>query len=383
LNLLMLVFNQTGRGTYWRALGFARELVQRGHFVTLVSTSPGVRSRISERQVDGVCLVEMPGAFPSSLRFGWDPWDAFQRLSWLREKKFDLVHAFETRPVCIWPALQAHRNGARLFFDWCDWFGRGGSVEERPNPFVRNLIRPFETYFEDHFRTFAEGTTVINSFLRQRAIKLGVKPASIRLIRNGSDCSFRPLDHRDARRYLGLPETAPLVGFVGGMFNRDAKFMAAAFNYLSRLIPDLKLVLVGYFNRPIEKLVENPSAIIRSGPVESAKVYTFLSACDVGWLPFENSGANRGRWPFKLNDYMTVARPVISTSVGDLAEFIPAYRLGLATAVDPLKFAQETALLLTDKERARTLGKNARKAAQEVFSWQKMTDELEAFYTNH
>ncbi len=376
----MLVFNQTGRGTYWRALGFAREFARRGHSVTLVSTSPSKYGHLTVDQKAGLCHVEVPGAFPPSLRFGWDPVDALHRMNWLRGKQFDVVHAFETRPVCIGPALRAQRDGARLFFDWCDWFGRGGSVEERSNAVARTLIRPVETFFEDHYRSSPEGTTVINSFLRQRATQLGVRPETIRLIRNGSDVSIQPMERQAARKVLGLPDMDPMVGFVGGTFTRDAQFMATAFNHLLEQVSQAKLLLVGYFNRPIEKLVKNPAAILRSGPVESSKIYTYLSACDVGWLPFEDTGANRGRWPFKLNDYMTAARPVVSTAVGDLKEVIPAHHLGLVTEADPLAFAVATAQLLKDGGQARELGMSARRAAEDVFNWQNLTDELESFY---
>jgi glycosyltransferase involved in cell wall biosynthesis len=247
---------------------------------------------------------------------------------------------------------------------------------------MRNLVRPFETYYENHFRTKADGTTVINSFLRQQAIGLGVKPETIRLIRNGSNSSVQPVDRLVARRSLGLSETDPLIGFVGANFNRDAQFMATAFNRLLEEIPGAKLLLIGYFNRPIEKWVKNPEAVLRSGPIKSDKIYTYLSACDVCWLPFQDSGANRGRWPLKLNDYMTVARPVVATAVGDLADFIPEYGLGIVTPVDTVQFAHETRLLLQDEARAHTIGQNARKIACELFSWEKMTDELEAFYKN-
>jgi glycosyltransferase involved in cell wall biosynthesis len=276
--------------------------------------------------------------------------------------------------------LIAHQNGASLFMDWCDWFGRGGSVEERPNLFVRALLCPTETFFENHYRTIADGTTVINSFLRQRAIDLGVKANKIRLIRNGSDISFQPIDRLVARRSLGLPLVDPIIGFVGGTFLKDAKFMAAAFNQVLEENPRVKLLLVGYFNRAIEKWVLNPESIIRSGPVDSVKLYTYLSTCDVCWLPLIDSGANRGRWPFKMNDYMTVARPVVATTVGEFNEIIQRYNLGITTPVDPELFAKGTLRLLGDEILAHNIGQNARQVAQNVFSWEKLTDELEAFY---
>lgn len=376
----MLLYNQANRGTYWRALGFARVLVRRGYNVTVLCTSPHARLRRNQSVVDGVRLIEFPDLLPGSLRSGWDLWNTLNRMAFLQEKNFDLVHAFETRPVVIFPALAVERRGARLFMDWCDWFGKGGSVEERPNPILRAILSPVETFFEDHYRIRAYGITVINSFLRQRAINLGVKPEKIRLIRNGADVTIPVIDYRSARKALGLPIEGPWIGFVGGTYTRDAQFMATAFNHVLTVAPQARLVLAGYFNRSIEAWVQNPSAIIRSGVVKYHDLYTYLAACNVCWLPLCDSGANRGRWPYKLTDYISIARPIISTAVGDLADVIPQYGLGLVTPVDAKQFADETLSLLRDETRAQVIGQTARRAAEEVFNWDKLTDELEAFY---
>ena len=73
----MILYNQTGNGTYWRAIGFAKMLAQRGHAVTLICTSPCARLRSPERGVDDVRLVEMPDLLNGSLRSGRDAWIFF------------------------------------------------------------------------------------------------------------------------------------------------------------------------------------------------------------------------------------------------------------------------------------------------------------------
>lgn len=380
LRVLIIVFNQVGKGTYWRAFHFSRILARRGHQVALVAMSPRARLHLRERAVDGMWLVETPDLLPGSLRSGWDVWDTCRRIGWLMGRSFDVVHAVEARPVVLLPALVAQRRGAKLVMDWCDWFGKGGSVEERPNRLVRAVLRPVETYLENHFRTRADGTLVINPFLRDRAIRLGVNPESILVLRNGSDASVSPPERLTARRAMGLPLWAPLIGYVGNIYTRDAELMASAFNRVRQTVSDARLVLVGYFNRNIEPLLDDPSAIIRTGWVTLDQVYQYLAACDVCWLPLRDSGANRGRWPGKLNDYMTLGRPVVSTGVGELAELIPRYGLGVTTRDDAGDFAAHTVALLTDAAWREAMGRAARRAAEEVFNWERMVDDLEVFY---
>jgi glycosyltransferase involved in cell wall biosynthesis len=380
MRILMLVLNQTGKGTYWRAYHFGRCLGQRGHTVTLLATSRRRQVGFDVREQDGITVVETPDLLSGSLRSGWDPWNAYNRSRWLKGKPFDLVHAFEARPTVLVPALSVRRQGdIPLVMDWADWFGKGGSVEERPNPLVRGVLSPVETFFEEHFRTWADGTTVINSLLRQRAIGLGVKPDSILLIRNGSDISFQPLDIPAARQRLELPMGPLFIGYVGNAFVRDAQFMAQAFNQIHRKEPRTRLLLVG-FNRSIEPWIEDPQAVLRVEEVRQAEVYPYLCACDLCWLPLEDSPANRGRWPLKLNDYMTAGRPVLATCVGDLAEVILKNRLGEVTPPNVGAFADMTLALLENEDRRNALGVTARQAAEGPFNWETLAGELETFY---
>ena len=179
---------------------------------------------------------------------------------------------------------------------------------------------------------------------------------------------------------LRLPADAPLVGYLGACYERDAQLMAHAFNAVTRNLPDARLLLIGYFNRRIEDMLYNPSAVIRTGPIPFSQLHPYLSACDVCWLPLCDSGANRGRWPGKLNDYMAAGRPVVATQIGDLAGLVPEQQLGVVARPDPADFASQTVALLADPARCEEMGRSARRAAETVMSWDRMTDDLEAFY---
>ncbi len=378
--ILFLVFNQTGTGTYWRAYHFGRCLAARGHVVTLMTTSPRARLRSRQAWNNGVCLVEMPDLLPGPLRSGWDPWATARRANWLAGRQFDIVHAFEARPTVLFPALLAQRRGAKLVMDWCDWLGRGGSLDERPNRLVRAVLGPIETFFEEHFRTRASGTTVINTVLRDKALALGVRSDTIALIRNGSTAQPQVLSRSEARRKLGLSMEAVLIGYAGRAYDRDAQFMFGAFRILRTTMPEAQLILAGSFNRALVTGQAESAAIVRTGPITAQELDHYLAACDVCWLPLANSGANRGRWPLKLNDYMASARPTVATAVGDLGEVFARYQLGVVTAPDELEFARETANLLCDTARRDRLGEAAHRAAQTVFSWTHITDDLESLY---
>jgi glycosyltransferase involved in cell wall biosynthesis len=378
----MSLYNRVGRGTYWRALNFSRSLVKRGHKVTLLEMSNDRRLCFHTRYEDGVRIIESPDLLWGSLRSGWDPWDTLARIGWLRGQEYDLVHVFEARPVAILPAVYLrHRQGTKFVLDWGDWFGRGGSVEERPNPLVRMILRPVETFFEERFRPWADGTTVINTVLQAKAVELGVPLHTILLLRNGSDVeSLRPRPRVEARNLAGMPADALVVGYTGSIFHRDAKLMARAFDLIHAAEPRARLLLIGYCNVAVERLVRSPEAVYRTGLLRYDELGHYLAACDLCWLPLCDSGANRGRWPLKLNDYMAVGRPTVATAVGDLTAFLEQHSIGLLARDEPQDLADKVLALLGDPRRREVIGRRARHLAETAFTWDHMTDQLEQFY---
>ena len=92
-------------------------------------------------------------------------------------------------------------------------------MEERANPWVRTVLRPVESFFEERFRPQADGTTVINSFLRQKAIDLGVQENRILVLPNGAELEgIRPGDRNTARQRLGMPPDCQVVAYTGALF---------------------------------------------------------------------------------------------------------------------------------------------------------------------
>jgi glycosyltransferase involved in cell wall biosynthesis len=381
MKVLMLAFNQVYQGTYWRAFCLARELVNRGNQATLITTSRKNHLKPVTCMEEGVELVQMPDLLPRSLRSGWDVWNILNRLAWLRGRRFDIVHAFESRPTVIYPALFVHNQGIPLVMDWADWFGKGGSVEERKNPIVRSVLRPVETYYENHFRTRADGTTVICSALHDKAVNLGVAEDSILCLRNGADITKRELiPVAKARAAVELPLDAPIIGYVGSIFAKDAHLMVDAFENVLKCLPQAQLVIAGYCPYDVRSAVSRPENVTQTGFLDNRDLNLYLSACDLFWLPLSDSNANRGRFPYKLTDYMALGRPVVATAVGDIPNVFDNEGIGLLSPDTAPIFAERTLNLLGDPARMQEMGRRARKLAETRYSWQEITLDLEAFY---
>ena len=208
LRVLILNHNIEWRGTFQRCYDFARLLTERGHEPAIVTNAPKAKFRFEEHETEGIRVVRSPDLFWGILRSGWDPVNVFRRYHYLKNERFDVIHAFDNRPTVILPALWLSRRWkCPLVSDWCDWWGRGGAIQLRKNKILNFLFEPIETYFEEHYRKYADFLTVISTTLRDRAVQLGFPVQKIKIFPPLANTQkIFPRDKKEAREKLGLGE---------------------------------------------------------------------------------------------------------------------------------------------------------------------------------
>jgi glycosyltransferase involved in cell wall biosynthesis len=379
MKALFLNHNVVRTGTFVRASSFARELVSAGHEVTVVTTSSDLRGASRQWRWHGVRILESPDLFSGAARTGWDPWNTLWRTRRLAVEEFDLIHAFDTRPAVILPALSVRqRTGAPLFMDWADWWGRGGTIQERSGRMVRTFFGPVETWFEESFRTQATGNTTIVDTLRERCIGLGVPPDEVEWIPNGcAPPNDRPLARQEARRRLALDDS-PLVLHLGVTLPGDSLVLFETFRRIRRRIPHARLALVGRFNGLV------PSDLLeyvrRVGFVDEEELQLWLAAADVGVLVLRDTIASRGRWPGKLSDYMSGGLPVVMPAVGAAPQVLAAAGAAALCDCAPDSFGDTVVALLEDGPRRAAMAEAARTLAAGALAWRTVTAGLLQFY---
>jgi len=382
MRILFITLNQVDKGTFFRALGFAKEMSTRGHEITLLATSKKNKLRITESIIENqIKLVETPDIFSGPLRSGWDIWNTINRIVWLWNKEFDLVHAFESRPTVILPSLFLKRKKIPLVMDWADWFGKGGSVEERENPIIRFFLRPIETFFEENFRKTADFNTVICTGLRDKLISLGVPYQKILMLRNGVDVRKNiPIDQRKAREKLKMDENIKIIGWLGSTFKKDALLMAKAFDILTKHNDNVYLLIAGYFNHEVKKIFSNSNKVFQTGFISQDLLDYYLSTVDLFWLPLNNTKANQGRFPYKLTQYMTFGKPIVSSPVGDITELFEKEKIGVLVPDEPEEYAFNTLILFANKPSLELMGNSAKRLVESEFSWKVISNYLEDMY---
>ncbi len=370
-----------------RSYAMAKHLVARGHKVSLIVIADYRKVGIVESDWDGVRIIETPDLLWGQLRSGWDLWNLVNRVIYLGQDKgpYDLVHCFETRPATIYPALlYCRQNKLPLLTDWNDWWGRGGLVYEVRPGWYRFLLGGVETYYEEAFRKKGAGVTVISSALAQRATGLGVPSEDICYLPGGTSPDLFPQRQKvDCRKHVGMSLSDPILGFSSLDSHLDLDIVLQALLIVVKHYPETKLVITGKPARSVLRLAGTYGVtdnIHMTGFLQQEELPWYLGCADLFVLPFADKVYNKGRWPNKICDYMSLGRPTISNPVGDIKSLFEDHEIGLLAQWEPVDFAKKIIYLIENPDVAQRLGNNARNTAVTVYDWKLLIQRLENFY---
>jgi len=166
----------------------------------------------------------------------------------------------------------------------------------------------------------------VGSEIVRRVIGFGVDPAKVsRFVRGVNRVLFRPGDRLEARRQLGIPETGPLLLWVGTMNDvKAADRVILAARGLGASFPNLRVALVGAGPRESElKALAAVSGtlaerIIFPGPVASEALPAWYQAANVMVLPSRSEGI-----PNVLVEGMATGLPFVASRVGSVEDLLP------------------------------------------------------------
>jgi len=371
----------------FRAGHLAEGLAASGHEVTLLCISDDRRRGTVDYVEHGIRYVESPDLLPGKLRSGWDPWNTVCRMRWLdaQPAAYDLVHAFDSRPATIYPLRRYLRKHATPFFmDWCDWWGRGGLITELRPRWYQLLFGSIETYYEEHFRPTADGTTVIARALGERAAGLGVPRDRIFHIPGGIDTDlYACIDSQTHRERFGIPQNTPILGYSAADVTMDIPLLLEATVKVVQKHPDVLLIMTGNAPAGLDHWIAAAGLeknVRHLGYVPHADLPPLLSCADVFVLPFPDKPSNRGRWPHKLGLYMSLGRPTVAGPCGDVATLFQEEPVGLLEDGTPHGMAAAISEFLAKPDLQAEMGRTARRVAVEQFDWSQITKRLSNAY---
>jgi glycosyltransferase involved in cell wall biosynthesis len=386
LNILMITHHKRSKAIY-RSQTIARYLVERGHRVTLIVTADKRKFGVVESEWDGVRVMESPDLLWGRLRSGWDIWSLLNRVAYLHKETqpYDLIHCFETRPGTIHPAWYfKQKHNLPIFTDWNDWFGRGGIIDILRPRWYRFLFGWLETYYEEAFRPYCDGTTVISTALGQRAEKLSIPPSRILHLPGGVVPDLylnRSLE--ECRGHVGLPLDIPILGFASSDSFLDMEIALSSLAIVVETFPDVKLIMTGAVKPSVLKQVQDlglEKNVLLPGFLPEEELPWWLGCANIFLLPFPETVYNVGRWPNKIGLYMSLGRPFVTNPTGDVRTLVQEYRAGAMADTTPQDFADKIIFLLQNPDLANRMGHNGREAALTRYNWSSLVGTLEDFY---
>jgi glycosyltransferase involved in cell wall biosynthesis len=333
---------------------------------------PGYRSvRPSGERMDHGLRVTHPGVlcFPGFLK-SLDPFFFYRSLlgPLKRLKKdfpFQVIDAHFAYPEGVAAALLGRRLKVPFI------------VTLRGNEFVyaRSALRAPQIRWA--FRRAARVVGVSESLARI-ARELGAREEQIRVVPNGVDLDrFRPLDRKECRRRLGLPEKATILLSVGALvkrkgFHRVIEVLPA----LKASVPDLVFVAVGSSSVEGDMSGELKAQVARLGLEDSVRfegqrspeeLASYYPAADLFVLATWNEG-----WCNVFLESLACGTPVVTTDVGGNREVIKSDALGMVVPFgDPDRLQGALAEGLRKEWRREDLVRYA-----EERSWQRVGDRM-------
>ncbi len=180
--------------------------------------------------------------------------------------------------------------------------------------------------------------------------------------------TFRPTDKTLARKLLRLPTDVPLLlfGAIGGTFdpNKGFDLLKSALDHLRGQIPGLELVIFGQLAPKVPMNLGFP--IHYAGHLsDDISLSLLYSAADAVVMP-----SRREAFGYVGAEAHACGTPAVAFDVSGLLDVVEHEKTGyLAKHFDTEDLARGIQWVLADAERRSMLGKNARQAAVERFSF--------------
>ncbi|BAY61345.1 group 1 glycosyl transferase [Calothrix brevissima NIES-22] len=243
----------------------------------------------------------------------------------------------------------------------------------KPNGALRNPSHPLYIKWLENYCIYADAITVHTSFLQQRF--------GGQIIPNGKDTALFNPDkyHPEASRIRYGLSGYKILMFPGAPRPyKGVEDVLLALDKIDR--QDLKLVIVGGspYDNYDEELQQKWGRWIVKLPNYPAEIMPdVVAAAHIVVVPQRDTPETRAQFPLKLTDGMSMAKPVLSTIVGDIPAILGETGYLVAPA-NPEQLATQIQLIFHNLELANQRGKKARERCVEKYSIEAMAASLES-----
>lgn len=206
-----------------------------------------------------------------------------------------------------------------------------------------------------------------------------VASSRIRVVGLGVDHSlFHPIPQAAARETLGIPRSAVVMLYVGGMDQyHDLSPLLKALGKRRCENMELHLVGDGEYQARYEQLAQTSSVLVHfHGQVPHQSIPQYIAASDVCVAPYQTRGFHGSQVAFstlKIPEYMSCARPVISVPSGHILSLIDDQKSGFLFSNEKEEW-ERFLENLPNRQRLAEMGQAAAPSVQHL-SWQRTAEQ--------
>lgn len=368
-----------------RSYQMARQLVGRGHQVTMVCGSYGGGETGLQQpfvdgsrrgMVDGIEIVEFDLAYSNSdsiakramvfVKF------AFNSVKLAFREQYDVLFATTTPLTAGIPGILARwLRGKPFVFEVRDlWPELPKAMGAITNPLVLGALSvlEFASYRSAH-RCIGLSPGIVDGIAHR-----GVERHKIALVPNGCDLSIFAVPV-EPWRPASIAPTDLMAVFAGahGVANGLDAVLDAAAELKRRQRADIKILLIGQgkLKGALKARAEREGLdnVIFHDPVSKLHIAGLMASTDVGLQILANVPAfYYGTSPNKFFDYIAAGLPVLNNYPGWLAGMVQEHRCGFTCTPDnPAAFADALEQAADNRPALVEMGKNARGLAEQQF----------------
>ena len=364
-----LVVSDLSGGGAVRAFLLAQVLKKLNYQVEVVGFQFG--QELYAAPPDGIAIYSVPGGnYPQVLK-------AASQL--LKKIDGDIIYAVKPKPtsfgLSLLKKLQTHRPLMLDMDDWeLSWHG-GDDWNYRPslkqlyrdlfkqNGQLRHPDHALYVKWTEQIVDRADAVTIDTQFLKHRFG--GV------YLPNGKDTDlFNPHSYNPetVRKQYGLSEYKTLMFPGAPRPHKGVEDVLVALDQLND--PSLRLVIIGGspYDNYDDMLIERWGRWIIKLPKQPVeKMPEIVSAAHVVVVPQRDTLTAQAQFPLKLTDGMAMAKPILSTNVGDIPDILN-HTGYLVAPNSPNQLADKIKWIFNNFEEASDRGLQARKRCVELYS---------------
>lgn len=281
-----------------------------------------------------------------------------------RDLRLDVVHAQHPFLLGVTARRLARRLGRPLVFTYHTRYEKYAHYVPLPQRLVAALAVRLSCRFAQSADLVVAPSVSVAATLRARGVgaPIVVVPTGVPLAR------FSPGSREEARRALGVPDSARLCLYAGRLDReKSVEHVIQAFEPIVEAVPEARLLLVGQGShaQALRHLAGRSRAhglITFHGGVRREDLPPFYRAADL--FLFASETETQG---LVLAEAHACGLPAVAVRAPGVEEVVRDGESGLLTKPEPPQLAEAAIGLLLDPERRRAMGRTARAIAEAQF----------------